>query len=145
MRFDLIHARRSDDENCEQSHQTQESESITGWYRSIPSYQWAGRADDYSVRNEVAQTTPFYICGRSLLCKWPSSVILARPPWQTRRESFAKECLCRGDAAIRPKQKNDRLAVFVDSPIEITKLVQCLYRFRPHARKYSPAVRSGAS
>jgi len=54
-RFRLIHGKRSDDENCEQSHQTQESESITEWYRSIRSYQPAGRVDDYPVRNQVAK------------------------------------------------------------------------------------------
>lgn len=35
---------------------------------------------------------------------------LARPPRQTCRKGFAKECLCGGDAAIRTKQKIDRLA-----------------------------------
>src|SRR5882757_7494581 len=29
---------------------------------------------------------------------------LPRPPRQSRRQSLAKECLCSGDAAIRPKQ-----------------------------------------
>ena len=57
-RLRLVHGTRSDDENVEQSHQTRESESITGWYRSIRSYQSAGRVDDYSVRNEVALTKP---------------------------------------------------------------------------------------
>ena len=70
---------------------------------------------------------------------------LARPPRQTRRQSLAKERLCSSDAAIRPQEKNHGLAVLVDSSIEITKRAPNIYiGFRPHARKYSPAVQSGA-
>jgi hypothetical protein len=47
---------------------------------------------------------------------------LARPPRQTRRQSFAKECLCSGDAAIRSKQKIHRLTVLIDSAIKIIPL-----------------------
>src|SRR5258708_3652498 len=52
---------------------------------------------------------------------------LARPPRQTCPESFAKECLCSGDAAIRPKQKIHRLAVLVDCPIGIIELAANVY------------------
>jgi hypothetical protein len=70
---------------------------------------------------------------------------LARPPRQTHRKSFAKERLCSGDAAIRPKQKIHRLAVLIDSAIKIIPLApKLLYKFRPRARKYSQVVRSGS-
>jgi hypothetical protein len=47
---------------------------------------------------------------------------LARPARQTRRQSFAKECLRSCDAAIRAKQKIHRLAVSIDSAIKIIPL-----------------------
>src|SRR6202521_4756717 len=40
---------------------------------------------------------------------------LARPPRQTRRQSFSKECLSSCDAAILSKQKIHRLAMLIDS------------------------------
>jgi hypothetical protein len=52
---------------------------------------------------------------------------LARPPRQTPRQRLAEECLCNGDTAILAKQKIHRLAVLVDSPIEIVPFAPDLY------------------
>src|SRR3984957_8060574 len=58
---------------------------------------------------------------------------LARPARQTRRQSFAKECLRSGDAAIRSKQKIHRLAVSIDSAIQIIPLTPHFYISFVHA------------
>src|SRR5260221_9376297 len=58
---------------------------------------------------------------------------LARPSRQTRRQSFTKECLRSGDAAIRSKQKIHRLAVLIDSAIKIIPLASHFYISFVHA------------
>jgi hypothetical protein len=45
-----------------------------------------------------------------------------RPARQTPRQRLAEECLCSGDTAIWAEQKIHRLAMLVDSPIEIIPL-----------------------
>jgi len=52
---------------------------------------------------------------------------LTWPPRQTPRQRLTEECLCSGDTALWAKQKIHRLAVLVDSPIEIVPLAPDLY------------------
>jgi len=91
-RFRLVHGRRNDDENVERSHQTRESESITGWYRSIRSYQSTGRVDDYSVRNEVALTKPSdCVCSHGKARESAGAhrcITTGRLGWFNRRDSW---------------------------------------------------------
>src|SRR5882762_5473178 len=82
-----------------------------------------------------------FLSDKELVAKLESTLILKEVDLskydavhrQTRRQSFAKECLCSGDAAIRSKQKIHRLAVLIDSAIKIIPLAPHFYISFVHA------------